>query len=361
MESERFDEFVPTVADVTPEERRYAINALDENRKHGNTLEALPPDVHDIFARWQIVSDERSLYNRDDTCEIPKRILDPSKKITIDDILGMLHVYYWWNEDSEEPQDYLEDLLADLDDKQFKEAARALHGEFPELCQSVSEGLIGSVCRKKDGYKCFIRATQSYHSKQETASVLASPKQRAEEVMSWLEEVDADAESIEDDFDERLTTYEAAAGRQVMKPHGLAHLLGDYATKKLLQAGADEIEAADAPNILGLESDRRDAWRDDYSAFRDGGGTFDQFIHDFLPNEYVENSGKFEFVTEEFEDLPDDAIEWPTEKKIALARRFTAANRDFYFLNEVSYQSRTNGIVPPYHYRFATHLFPSDT
>ncbi len=290
---------------------------------------------------WRRAKEERSLYLREDTSEIPRKMLDASKPVTVDDVYAMLNVYYWWQEEWQDPVDYLDDLLEDLTFEQAKQALRALHTAFPERCDyDILSGQTSqkSPCQKTDGWICFTNLMDRYGNK--TPEKLKSDDLAEEITMFFGEFLDKEGDSI---LDVELNKY-------------------NY--RKLGQAGLTELECSYAEQVIKIESDRREgglAFYDLFCKHINNGGDMEEFMATVLPNTLAENTGYFNFVADEYEDIPDDWPNWDITKKLALARRFVAENKDHYQLLMSSYESEIYGIVPPYLYAMRPdHVFPGE-
>ena len=336
-------EFVPSVPEPSVEERAYAWNAFDDalHVRLSTQVEDMPDDIRDIIARDNIVRHERAIFMRDDTKIIPERMLDPEKPLEFKDILAMLNVYFWWNDNEYEPAPYLKYLLKDLDDKRFAEAVRALHYEFQDLCSTYEPGRRQGVDHQSDGFECFVK----YLRVQGSEKKLKDPQKRAEEAISWLEGVDAT-----EDEDEN----------EVLGVSTLRQVLARYIVDTLILEGTDVIEAQDALNVLHHEEERRVGTSEEYEELRASFESGNRALEDWLPEFCATNDKVFEMVMEGFDNLPADVRDWDHHRKVALAKRAIEDELEDFRLLEISYQMHQKGFIPYYVRRFAEEFWPPD-
>lgn len=350
--------FTSTVIPPTNEEMIYARgiqNELTKARGRNGTLIDYPENVTEILSRAQTHTDEFYAYTRESTALIPQAMLREGEPLTMDGIMQMLHMYYWWEESWQTPNFCIEELLKDLDDARFIEAIRVLHDTFADSCaillynddESGNEAEDMERCTR-DGHECF-RAYLAEHVREAVLPYDWSIRNLdVSAVTSWLEPLleDTDEES-DDDQSQRQT---------------LIGMLGDYAIRALTQAGIDPIEAGYVANVMQREEDRR--WQltglfEDYATYRHAGGDFESALTNYFPNMLVRPE-HFSLVTVSYEDLPADANNWQTEKKLALARRFIQEQRDHYYQLEDDYLLEHSGFSPFYRRAFAEDFWPPE-
>jgi hypothetical protein len=264
-------------------------------------------------------------------------MLAGDKPLTFNDMLSMLHVYFWWNDAHDTPADYLNDLLEDLDEHRFKEAVGLLHTNFTSLC-SVSEE---ESCLEADGFGCF----KAWLRKTEEIELLNNKRERAEAVTFWLDGI------LDEEDDDEIPDTDK-----------LAHHLGTYAVQALIEAGIDPVEATYARHVLDMEEERRvnmpdEADRDDYALYRAQGKGYEEAQHEYWPEKLC-TTRSFRKLMREYEDVPPEAAGWDVMRKRALAKRFIAENPDFFQSIEDTYQLEENGVTPAYVRRFAEEMFP---
>ena len=353
--------FVPSVPLVTVDERRWARGYLNEQlwaegRILGTPIE-LPPDVTDIFDRDSLIAREHSLHDRDRTAEIPERMLDDSKPMTIDDVVKILHVYFWWSDVELGPARHLQNFLEDLNDERFIEATRLMHSTFTSYCETTFHSPKSS--KPVDGFECFKRYIKKYSLNDESIeTVLASGRKRGLMAAEWLYNIvkfeDEGTYPYEDD--DNADDY-----GNVYREPSLTVLVREIGKKLLVSAGVDDMGASYLDVVLDTETNRRFQHGSElsniYTTFRDNGGT-PETANEYLAQIISENPELFMNIVKEYEDVPISAFQWSSEKRFALARRHISANADLFRLYETSYQWRELGALPTYVHLFAEEKFP---
>ena len=295
--------------------------------------------VNEIMQRNFAAQANRDSYWRKSTAEIPEKMLRPGESLTIDDIYAMLHVYYWWDDAQYDPEESLNELFDDLSESRYLEAVAVLHTEFADFCRYRQKKR--APCAQEDPVTCYAKLKKKYEKYGDEYS--------RREVLSHLLGHYDDEELL--DEDSRI---------------GLGERLRQYAVRKLLEVGMDELEAHDAPNVLELERDRRDApghrrdaWYRDHIL---SGGNLESYLRDELPKRLL-NNGFLKSAHYEFEDLPplSEMKLWDESKQIALARRAIESSRDYYASVAITEDWVEHGIIPPYLYRLRPDgVFPGE-
>jgi hypothetical protein len=294
---------------------------------------------------WRRAQEDRRAYLRDDTSETPRKMLDANRPVSVDDIYAMLNVYYWWQEDWEGPTDYLDDLFEDLTLEQTKQALRALHAAFPERCDydyfATFLDCVRSkkACQNFDGWECFEKSQKKKGSKK--------PKKLKRD-------------DLADQISLFFGMFEDTEGDNVLED-----ALRVYNRRKLGQAGLTELECDYSKEVLEIESDRREVYNAKFAGdlieHMKRGGSTAEFFDKILPDIFAQDTDKLEYIVKAYDDIPHDWQAWDISKKIALARRYFAENRDYYMLMLTSYEWERYGVVPPYLYAMRPdNIFPGE-
>lgn len=355
-------DFQPSVPAVTPEEMRFASDWIGQNLGQPST-----PEVKEIFSRYEQVAKERGLYMRDDTKEIIAKMLPAKKPLDMSTIMDIVHVYYWWDDDAEEPANSVTHFLRDLDDRRFAEAVEVLHEEFRDLC-AESQDLDEPVCTSNSGMACLQREI-SWRGEDGKANIMAKPFLRADAVANMLigldlcgyifdEDMrDEDAAELleqDDDWDDELPPKRPL--------HSLADMLSRHAIERLVEAGCDDIEAMGVTYVMENEAVLREQAGiagEAYINLRNKGVSFEQFIAEVLPAEYLQNEYVLKIFTES--QLGDEVSidELSQNEKEAVVRRGIEEMMDSLEARESYYQLHEFGISPYYRRRFGEELFPA--
>lgn len=344
----RPDDIEPDFGYPTPEEMEVRIQYIEHGFREQPCDQSgvlkWPAHIRDIDTRVRAARHKEFVYNRGQTRIIPERILKESDGFDINAIYDMMNVYYWWNVDATygnvtiNPEWTLETLLEDLNTDQFAQAIRVLHGEFSAHCKYSPKN---GICDQDDGMRCYERKVEKLRQNNRK-SRFVKPFRPVDQAMKLFKSALYDKE------------YDYSP---------LYQKLGDYNVNRLADAGLDDLEAMDSRNVFELESTRRGmaipggyypqplTSQSGYTAYRLNGGSFEDYLEE-VSESFAASSDMFKETIDEFEDVPDTAMEWPPERKLALARRAVHSSADDFMFLEMSHQWHQDGVLPPYLYRF---------
>lgn len=353
-------DFEPSVPNPTSEEMQYAHDSIVAIANHN--AQTLPPGVPEIFERRNQVARELSQYLREDTSEIAQKMLPEGEPVTMDRIMDMLHVYYWWDVYADDPVNCLPELLADLDDSQFSQAVEVLHDEFRDLCAETN-GLGEPLCASGSGMECLQQSIEDFGD--DAAKTIASANDRSEALTYLLTGIDFskwhfDQEFLEDDAndidDDSFMEDSEISDVQKRTCHSFAEMLGRRAVERLVEAGLDDIEALEVSRVFSIEHELRemgDVYGERYAEFRNAGGSSDEFLA-ILVKERLRSSF---FSTLYARDVPD-VESLSDEEKRDIARRSVEEDQRSFELLEAYYQLDEHGISPFYRRQFSEDHFP---
>ena len=356
-------QFVASVTPPTPEEMQRAHDAVVTSaRTHEDSL---PTEIEDILDRREKVASEFAAYMREDTSEIVARMLPANEPLTLDKVMDMLHVYFWWDLNSDDPVHYLTDLLEDLDDVRFAQAVEILHNEFRDLCAEAQD-LSKPVCTSESGAKCLRKSIQLYGD--EYKKTMASKHQRASALTAMLMGIDFsqwhfDQEFLEEDADEML--YEETTPRPPRRPcHSLAEMMGRRAVERLIESGLDDIEAMEVNRVIGIDGELRkwgSAYDEDraYTTFRNNGGTFEDYLQ-IIARERLASDIFFDLYAHQLVSDEAELEALPDDKKWAIAQATVQEDIRQFELLEAYYQLEEHGYQPFYRRQFAEDHFPRE-
>ncbi|MDB5163757.1 MAG: hypothetical protein JWS12_375 [Candidatus Saccharibacteria bacterium] len=262
---------------------------------------------------------------REDTTFIVERVLG-EEDITFEKVLEMLGVYYWWTDDWQQPQDYIDALIYDVGIDGLPELATVLHDNVDTCSISTPE------------YKCPLSGSVCFGEYLESQKVDAATEPDSE----MLEHFSYWADSLTEDDEEYPNTLIRAYKR--------------YVADKLTEAGATDLEVGNALEVLELEADRRQlvgntTLKHRYRDFRLANGTYKEFLAQYLANDLMAE-GTFKNIYGQREDHEKEAHDLTEAEKRAIVQHYIEDLDDFYQLLEVSFQKYTYGVLPYYLYRF---------
>lgn len=350
--------------DVTPEEMKLVFDRNDHNQDQSETAE-----VSEILSRFEQIMKERSLYMRDSTKEIITKMLPADQPLDMPIIMDILHVYYWWDNTDEEPANCITHFLRDLDDSRFAEAVEVLHEEFRDLC-AESQELEEPICTSKSGMACLRRGIM--YEADSGQRILAKPFLRAEQVSNMLiglelssyifnEDMLGDdaSELLDGDFDDDFADIPNRPKRPL---HSLADMLSRHAVERLVEAGCDDIEAMGATYVIENEAELRSQTSeaaDEYRKLRNSGVSFEQYVAEVLPAQYLQNDYILKSFTEAQYGDEVSVADLSTADKEAVINRGIGEIRDCLEAWENYYQLSEFGISPYYRRRFGEEMFPA--
>jgi hypothetical protein len=360
-----YKDFEPSSPWPSPEEVNNAHALLKEAVRSGTST---PQAANDIFTRYDQAAHEQAVFMRDDTQEIIDKMLPQGTSLTVDKMMDMLHVYFWWKFDIGlvEPAEYFEDLLRDLDTERFAEAVDLIHAEFAEDCykhrydyESESD-----TCMSPSGMECFTWYV-SLNNPDTVQSIIDDPWERSDKLKSmFFESIFGDEDEFgESPDDESMLSDEMIIDLNIEpRTHTLQRMLGQHAIRRLVEAGVEDIEAMDATAVLGMEEDLRSVHYDtytDYKVSRDAGNDLDAYLHSYA-RLLMQDKKSMKVIVEEFAGPGIKLSQIPTRERKDLVKRFIIENRDDFEKLETIYQLKEHGISPFYRRRMSEDNFPAD-
>lgn len=360
-----YKDFQPSVPSPTLEEKQYAYDRWREAYEQG---EETPAEATEIWERRSQVAEELCRFMRSDTKEIVAKMLPGDMPLTLEKMMDILHVYYWWNLDKLEPVDCFEELLEDLTDERFVEAVEIMHREFPEYCprRLYGTGSDGRHCESQSGIDCLRWDVALTRTSEETEALLASPYARADKLnMMFYEALYGDDDDYGetpydlDDAEEDLERSPVTLNREP-DTHTLQLMLGQHAIRRLSDAGADDIEALDATAVIELEKTLRDQDYHrmiEYTRYRKAGGEFKGFLRE-LTRGFLNDKKFMKMLVDDFGAPGVKLKQLSLAERDTLTKRYIAENYDEFERLEAFYLLKEEGSSPSYRRRMAEDHFP---
>lgn len=359
-----YKDFEPSSTYPSPEEIGQAHSRQRQAILHGKEI---PEDALDIYARMDAYTREFTEFMRSDTKEIIAKMLPEGTPLTLSKLMDMLHVYFWWDMEigMREPIEYFENLIKDFDDERFAEAVEVVHSEFAEDCHKhkYDYDSESDSCESSSGMDCYVWYVSLNESPQAVDRIMQDPWQRADKLnMMFYESLHGDEEDYgETPEDEDIAEESRIIYNMEPRTHTLQTMLGQHAVQRLVEAGADDIEAMDATAVLDLEQDLRSTDYEMYASykeFRDVGGDLESWtrVH---AQAILEDEKLMEVIVEDFAWPGINLANLSNGAQKALVARYIAENHDDLEKLEVLYQLQEEGISPFYRRRMAEDNFPA--